>query len=76
MSSFFIFFNEGFPKQYKYLKNKDFDKSVKSSDSDMSWTDTEFIHPFEAFIPNKKDGYAGPITSFYHRVNCNNPFFT
>ena len=76
MSSFFIFFNEGFPKQYKYLKNKDFDKSVKSSDCDMSWTDTEFIHPFEAFIPNKKDGYAGPITSFYHRVNCNNPFFT
>ena len=62
-------------KQYKFLKNKDFDKSVKSSDSDMSWTDTEFIHPFEAFIPNKQDGYAGPITSFFHRVELYKSFF-
>ena len=63
-------------KQYKYLKNDEFDKSVKSSDCDMSWTEPEFIHPYEAFVPYKQDGYAGPITSYYHRVNCENPFFT
>ena len=61
-------------KQYKYLVNEYFDKSVQSSD--MKWTDQEYIYPLEAFIPYKQDGYAGPITSYYHRVNCVNPFFT
>ena len=61
-------------KQFKYLTNEDFDKSVKSSD--MKWTDQEYIYPLEAFIPYKQDGYAGPITSYFQRVNCLNPFFT
>ncbi len=54
--------------------NEDFDKSVKSGD--MKWTDEEYIFPLEAFIPYKQDGYAGPITSYYQRVNSLNPFFT
>ena len=61
-------------KQYKYLENQEFDKSVKCS-SDMTWTEKEFIFPNEAFIPLKQNGFAGPITSYYHRVNCKNPYF-
>ena len=62
-------------KQLKYLVNEEFDKSVKSS-SDMTWTEKEYIYPAEAFIPYKQDGYAGPITSYYHRINLNNPYFS
>ena len=77
-------------KQLKYLVNKEFDKSVKSS-SDVTWTaydlmhypgihkdwtEEEYIYPAEAFVPYKQDGYAGPITSYYHRINCNNPYFS
>ena len=45
-------------KQYKYLENQEFDKSVKCS-SDMTWTEKEFIFPNEAFIPLKQNGFAG-----------------
>ena len=61
-------------KQYKFLRNQDFDKSVRCS-SDMEWTEKEYIFPWETFIPYKQDGYAGPITSYYHRINCENPYF-
>ena len=83
--SFFVFLTNSFCpggagfecKQFKYLVNEEFDKSVKSSsDIDMTWTEKEYIFPAEAFIPYKKDGYAGPITSYYHRINCNNPYFS
>ena len=62
-------------KQLKFLVNQEFDKSVKSS-SDVKWTEKEYIWEREAFIPNKQDGYAGPITSYYHRINCVNPYFS
>lgn len=63
-------------KQYKYLTNREFDKSVKCTSEMMAWTEKEYIFPFEAFIPFKQDGFSGPITSYYHRINCDNPFFS
>ena len=75
-------------KQYPWLQNEIFNKEEyeyllpshllieEPPRPKASWINNSYIVEEDCFIPGYRNGYGGPITSFYVRVNASKPYFS
>ena len=75
-------------KQYVWIENKSFDAEEyqhlmpaltlmeEFPQPHAYWIDPYYVEEEETFIPGYRDGFGGPVTSYYVRVNALNPYFS
>ena len=59
-------------RQYKWVRNQEFDDSVKVEDGDFH--NDIYVLPYESFIPFVQDGYAGKACHYYVTFSIKNNF--
>lgn len=75
-------------KQFVWLKNEKYDEEEykhmlpaltlfeEPPKPQANWIASHYVEENECFIPGYRDGFGGPITSYYVRVHALNPYFS